>query len=98
MHYGVDPKIKCLSVIMCQRDYVSESEKMSRNSLMYIVSYPQLIRSIFWYVIDPHQASVIHYYCFSHGLRFHFSMIPCKIRILKFNNDSNLLNVNMSQN
>ena len=42
MHYGVDPKIKCLSVIMCLK-----VKKYQGNYSMYIVSYPQLIRSIF---------------------------------------------------
>ena len=55
MHYGVDPKIKCLSVIMCLK--VKNCQGILRCILYH---YPQLIRSIFLYVADAHSYSVIH--------------------------------------
>ncbi len=42
---------------MSSSDYVPENEKSSGSSLMYIVSYPQLMRSFFLPVSDAHSAS-----------------------------------------
>jgi hypothetical protein len=69
MHYGIDPKIKCLSVIMCLK------VKNRQRTLRCIAFLSTIYKIYLLYVADAHSTLVIHCCFHGQGLKFVISRI-----------------------